>query len=479
MTNGFRSVAAVLALFAVAAELWGCGAQSEDDVEISSNEGEIAGNRVGANKGIMWGVNVHPGRNAKSIYQRIDIEQQVKTAAALGLRHIRVNISESSRETEDYLVRAVVAAKANGIVVTPVLTPPFEDTGPECQKAAYQLAFTYARKFRGAIPVWEIDNELNHPVIETGFDDNSDPKKFQLAPRYQRALGKVKGLIAGVRAADETAKVAFGDSGGCNYGFTQAIYNDGVRWDITVMHGYDFFGDLDNRASVGGHCAAGNNMLAKHAAFGKPVWVTEFNFTPAVTTPNKHNMGVSLGVMMDKFRALAEKYDVEEADVYELYDESDNPAGAEQHFGLYGPNGEPTEASSALHAYVAKHPSAYYDSVSGIKTAYLAPFSLSAGHSIIKNGLELVMQSDGNLVLGDVAAKRALFATETHGHGCKGGCAAKFQSDGNLTLYENGKSYWTSLSAGKGVDAMIISSSGAPVLLEAGTNIIWKGQPVQ
>lgn len=469
------SAAAVCCIVMGVAGIVSTGCSGTPEAAIDSGEADLTANTVGTNKGVMWGINGHFVSDTKSLYQRIPIEQQMKTTAALGLHHFRTNISTLEPERTAYLVKALIAAKANGILLTPVLTPPLEGTEHDTYWNAYDMAFAYAERFRGAIPVWELGNEENHAVISDAFSDNSDPAKFKQGANYPRVLARFRGLVDGVRAADQTAKIAIGDSGGCNYGFTQALYDDGVRWDVTIVHAYDFFGDIDNRFTAGVHCVKGDNIIAKHAAFGKPVWITEFNYSLAVSTPNKTNMGTHLQSMMNKFESLAAKYDIEVADVYELYDESTltGVKEDERHFGIYDKNAAATDASRDLHDQLVKHPSGYYSSASNIKTAYLAPFSLGDGQSIVKNGLELVMGTDGNLVLGDKVAERGLWATHTPGAACKGACVAKFQTDGNLVLYRNNQPYWQSNTTGKGVNAMILSTSGHPVELKKDAALIW------
>lgn len=335
----------------------GAGCAANTDVDTEQASAKLVASGIGSNQGIMWGMNGHIGAPDVSIYRKVPLETQMGTLAALGLKHYRVPFSQADADRVDYLRRVLAAAQPHGILVTPILESSEYGTLHETYWTAHDMAFNYAQTFRGAIPVYEIGNEENH-VVHYPFQDNSDPKFFQSGAMYQQVLAKMRGLVDGVRQGDPGAKIAVGDAGGCNYGFTQALWNDNVRWDVTIMHAYDFFGDID----AGHGCAAGNDLVGHHTQYGKPIWITEFNYTPAVASQSKRDMGVGMTNMMAKFASLAAKYDIEVVDVYELYDEADlqNVDEPERHFGVYTANAGTTEASSALHAFVASHPSKSY-----------------------------------------------------------------------------------------------------------------------
>lgn len=237
-----KNVLSILAVGCVLAGSAGCESDVETDEGVMSATSDLTGNAVGAKKGIMWGVNAHPGWPG-TVYARQSIDVQMKRAASMGLRHFRINMSAAAQDRFDFLNAAIAAARPYGIVVTPVLTPTETKTEDESYRAAYDMAFKFAQRFRGGVPVWELGNEEDHRVVADSFEDNSDPKKVRAFPNYAAVRGKLRGLLAGIRAGDETSKVAVGDAGGCNYGFTQALWEDGLRWDMTLFHPYDFWGE--------------------------------------------------------------------------------------------------------------------------------------------------------------------------------------------------------------------------------------------
>lgn len=361
---------------------------------------------------------------------------------------------------------------------TPVLTAPVLDTESSTYHGAYTAAFNLAQRFRGAVPVWELGNEANTFIFrdKAAFDDNSDPVKFQRDGRYPRVLALFRGLHDGVRDADETTRIAVGDSGGCNYGFTQALYNDGLRWDITVVHLYDFWGEPDNRGTSGAHCALGDDMLWHHTQYNKPIWITEFNYTPATQSKNKDEMSSGIQKMMNRSDKLWSKYDIEAADVYELCDEQNkgDKEGPERHFGLLTSEGRTTSAAEGVHGYIKANGSKTYDTSTATKTAYFAPFTIKAGQSITKNELRLQMQTDGNFIVGDTGTQRVVWSTGTDKRSCSG-CVAKFQGDGNFVLYDaNGRNFWSTNTGDNRANAFIVRSDSTRVQLKDGKSVVWK-----
>jgi hypothetical protein len=77
---------------------------------------------------------------------------------------------------------------------------------------------------------------------------------------------------------------------------------------------------------------------------------------------------------------------------------------------------------------------------------------------------QLIMQSDGNLVLYRVANHHALWATGTNGQDAMG---AFMQTDGNLVLYNfGGRPIWASNTAGKQGSFLVLQSDGNLVIYQ-------------
>ncbi len=71
-------------------------------------------------------------------------------------------------------------------------------------------------------------------------------------------------------------------------------------------------------------------------------------------------------------------------------------------------------------------------------------FSITAGSSVSSNGVTLALQKDGNLVVQK--GSKIVWSSQTQGRNCSD-CTAKFQTDGNLVLYDKeGQYFWNTLT---------------------------------
>jgi len=316
---------------------------------------------IGTNRGIMWGINGHPyGGLSGGPYSSID--QQIQLMATMGIKHYRVDFYTADNASFTLVQSLLDSAKAYNITITPVLIPATGANEQASYNTAYALGQAYAAKFPGIL-AFELGNEENNSVLDPS-GDHSNASDFTSASGYAAVRGKLRGLLDGVRAGNAKARGALGISGGCNVGFLQALYNDGLRWDITVAHPYDSWGDPENltltydHSQANGSCAK-SNMMAALASFGKPLWLTEFNYTPAVTANDKTAMGTGLQTMMKRFTSMAQKYDIEAVDVYEMFDEP-AASGNEAYFGIFTSTGSGTAASTMVSNYISNNPSMIY-----------------------------------------------------------------------------------------------------------------------
>jgi hypothetical protein len=329
---------------------------------------------VGSNAGIMWGMNGHPYGGMLSGGPYANINQQMQLLASLGVKHYRVDFYGTDQAELTLVAQLLAAAKPYGIIVTPVLIVDwgYFTTETASYNASYAFTNAWAAYFKGQIPVYELGNEENASLLPPR-NDNSNIAVWEAAPNYPLLRGMFRGMIDGIHAGDPAAKAAVGDAGGCNYGMEEALWQDGLRWDITVLHPYDFWGYPTNLtiawwngASEGG-CAAGSNMLQMYAQFGKPLWLTEYSWTPGVSANNKTMVGQGLtqpigdgyNGMMPTFQSLAKLYDIEAADIYELFDEP-SIAGGEGQFGIFTSTGATTAASTMVQSYITQNPGVVY-----------------------------------------------------------------------------------------------------------------------
>lgn len=262
---------------------------------------------------IAFGVNGHPF----SAY-RVPIEAQIERIADLGLTRYRVDI----RSEEDFpaLERLIEAASRRQILITPVLTPQVDLRTAKAEvvyKQAYALAFSAAKRFR-SIPVWELGNEAENFAIIQPCEKRDDGSVYNCAwgpagglypldyfgPRWSKVSSMLKGLSDGVISANPLARKAIGAAGWGHIGVFRRLRDDGVKWDISVWH---FYGEDPEWA------------LQQLAAYGKPVWITEFNNgnEPGDTV----DAGRGIAKWMTRLKALSAMYPLEAAFIYELLDE--------------------------------------------------------------------------------------------------------------------------------------------------------------
>lgn len=266
---------------------------------------------------LLWGVNGHPF----TAYPGISIEQQLDHVKDLGTQSYRVNITDTGRAPE--LARLIRAAKARGITVLPVITPGNADLKNDSTEDLYRKAFNLAAAlvsaFKDDVRIWELGNEMeNFAIIQPceHFDNGEQyncnwgpaggvTAKEYYTPRWRKVSAVLKGLSDGTVSADPTVRKAIGTAGWGHTGAFERLQQDGIRWDISVWH---YYGDDPEWA------------FKALAAYKKPIWVTEFN-NPYGSQNGEKEQAEGIKNLMARLRELGEKYNVEAAHIYELFDE--------------------------------------------------------------------------------------------------------------------------------------------------------------
>jgi hypothetical protein len=298
----------------------------------------------------MWGVNVH---DAGGPFSSIPVDQQMATIAATGLKNVRLDLYTtgdiSILQTYD------TAAEAHGLKMLPILipAPTTEPNATEAYNDGFALAQAFASKFPDIVD-WELGNEFDGEIDQTG--DGSNISQYN-SSQFALVEASIKGMLDGIHSANPNSKGMVSTSGTCHYGFTDGLWADGIRWDITGEHWYSASGDITNMV---GWCDSGpiNKAEILHSHYGRPIWITEFNENgdPA----NKAGMAEWLTDIMTQWNSIAKTYDIESAQIYELYDDPTAPGDIESGFGIYNSTGGDTAASLAVKQFLAAHPSAVY-----------------------------------------------------------------------------------------------------------------------
>ena len=123
-----------------------------------------------------------------------------------------------------------------------------------------------------------------------------------------------------------------------------------------------------------------------------------------------------------------------------------------------------------------KHVTGVGDSISGVGIARLNPGqTLTAGKFLMSPNrrAQLIMQTDGNLVLYDLTNHNALWGSMTNG---KGGVRANMQPDGNFVVYtSNYHPLWAS-GTDKNPGAFLAVQDDGNVVVYIGTHPLWSSK---
>lgn len=277
---------------------------------------------------LVWGVNGHPF----TAYPGISFADQLDLVRDLGMTSYRVNGAEP-----DTLETLLPLAEARGITLLPIIEAPLDmKTEPlkEIRAQCYERGRRMARHFRGRIPAWELGNELENFAIIQPCEMNDAGEKYPcewgpaggvdrleyVGARWARVSAVLSGLSRGVAAGDRKALRAMGTAGWGHLGAFDRMAEDRIAWDITVWHDYQ---------------GVTEPYLDKLAGFGKPIWITEFNARAGGEASPEENAR-ALVERIAYYRRMRERYRVEAAHVYELFDEVYWGDTFEARMGLYG-----------------------------------------------------------------------------------------------------------------------------------------------
>jgi hypothetical protein len=283
-----------------------------------------------ASADFLWGVNGHPITS----YPGVPIDKQLDFIKDLGLKSYRVNVT--GEDSADMLGSLVDAGKARGIDILPVLTPEGIDLDKDSPGVLYgktrKLAVALGTRFKNDIRVWELGNEIENYAIIKPCEKRDDGTQYPCewgpaggtgaldyyGPRWVKVSAVLKGLSEGMTEVDPGIRKAIGTAGWGHTGAFARMKQDGIAWDISVWHMYGedpewAFREISN--------------------YGKPIWVTEFN-NPNGSQRSERQQAEGIKQAMTRLRELSEKYKVEAAHIYELFDETYWAPSFEANMGL-------------------------------------------------------------------------------------------------------------------------------------------------
>lgn len=285
---------------------------------------------------IHWGAVGHddkPTAGPGYSYNRVSLDKQMQLLTSAGLHWYRTGCVD--RACDDLLA---ATSKAGVTVLRGVAMWPDSHSDESANYSrAYKYAFDLAQGHQ-QFKYYEVSNEVDNWVGMKG--DGSARGQYD-QNRYVQARGLIKGLIAGIHAGNPSAKTLVDDAGWCHFGFLKALWEDGVRWDITAFHWYADQGNIEKAG-----CSA-TNVAAMHASFGLPVWITEFNSNTAARNNDEAAASAWVADFVSQIHGVAARYRIQGVFVYELLDEP-NLQGMEGHFGIADATGNPKKPYHAV-----------------------------------------------------------------------------------------------------------------------------------
>ncbi|MEZ5856454.1 MAG: hypothetical protein R3D67_17530 [Hyphomicrobiaceae bacterium] len=320
----------------------------------------------------VWGINGHPLVS----YPGVGIDEQLNLVADLGLTSYRVDVTNVNQS--DRLGQLIEKGQHLGIDILPVLIPPgsLDKDAPEAlYKSAYDFAVHFVTRFKDSVKVWELGNELENYAMLQPCEIQDDGRQYNCSwgtasgvgkleyhgGRWRKVSSVLKGLSEGTMSVTPDAIKAMGTAGWGHVGAFERMRDDGIKWDISVWHNYD------------GKHEWGLERVAK---FGKPIWITEFNFSGG---SQKGDVRQATGIATSAYEIhrLSQRYNVTGAHIYELLDETYWAPNYEAYMGLVyleKAKGKSWRAAGPKPAYCS------------IRTMLRNGYRMRAGRSIIGKG---------------------------------------------------------------------------------------------
>jgi len=164
----------------------------------------------------------------------------------------------------------------------------------------------------------------------------------------------VKGLMTGVRSVTSSGKLLVG-AAGVHWGFTQRLYNDGVRWDYTKFHWYSR-NDGTSTAPPATKFGKGNYNLLKilRDAYHVPLFCTEVGASPDQFNYDDTKAAAWLKRLMTDWTSVASTYDLQLACIYQMLDQQRKP-GRGLFRGDAGHVGEDKPQAVAVRTWMNNH----------------------------------------------------------------------------------------------------------------------------
>jgi hypothetical protein len=291
------------------------------------------------------GINGHPiAQLAYSDSQGVSFDDQLTEVHNAGAQLYRFDVSAPGTGADFTKTDALVnKAQAHGVHLLPVLFAVIDlahDSPTTIYAKSRDGAYNFVSRYKSSIHVWELSNEQD---AYSGFASGElitdyDPQK------YAAVAAMLRGLSDGVRAADGGALRIIDIAGWLHTGFLQRIEDDRIPYDIVGIHWYQTMGEI---TCPGQPLPCPANPLhfnviqrTQTITHGKPMWMTETNYTPLSTDSVEANMAKMKQYLTTVLRTYSNSpaiYPFQMVMIYELLDEPylHKQGVDESQFGLF------------------------------------------------------------------------------------------------------------------------------------------------
>ena len=336
-----RSIAAAVVASVLLAA---CGGDNGSPTDAATGKSAVPKSTAKAasnNGSIFYGMNGHNTNGAP--YDNTSVQTQLSQLQDLGATIYRNDVY--SQASANMLAGIAKTMADGGVTVYPVMLMSLNyNSEDEAYNAAYTLGQQTAKSYH--YQYYEVGNELEAKALNWNVDGTLWTQYNNWS--YMLARGVIRGLIAGVKSVDGSAKIVLGGTW-MHTAFFQMLADgsqpDGtwghptVSWDITSWHWYSNEGDITH-ACGGTGC---HDVLQILHDMGKPIWINEFGVRPDFGSYNQIAAFLTGSTMMAQFVSVASQYNIQSIQGFELYDDS------EGNYGMV--EGDGTTAKPAYWAY--------------------------------------------------------------------------------------------------------------------------------
>ena len=319
--------AAVITTIVTSAMLAACGG-SDSPVDAATGKAatpKSTAKAASGNGSIFYGMNGHNTNGGA--YDFTSAQTQLSQLQDLGATIYRNDVySQTSAKS---LASVAKTMADGGVTLYPVM---LMSLNYNSEDDAYNAGFAMGQQTASSYhyQYYEVGNELEAKTLEGNVDGTLWHQYNNWS--YTLARGVIRGMIAGVKSVDGSAKIVLGGTW-LHTAFFQMLADgsqpDGtwghptVSWDITSWHWYSNEGDITH-ACGGTGC---HDVLQMLHDMGKPIWINEFGVRPDFGSYNQIASYITGNTMMAQFVAVAPKYNIQSIQAFQLYDDGEGNYG--------------------------------------------------------------------------------------------------------------------------------------------------------